>query len=62
MDEQTHLAEHMEATTCAEAYGDNVLITTIDHRGRQLAQVLIQAEDAGELPDILGSKLNTSRD
>ena len=62
MDERTHLGDRIEATTCAEAYGDNVLITTIDHRGRQLAQVLIQAEDAGELPDILGSKLNTPCD
>jgi hypothetical protein len=37
--------------------GDNVLVTTVDTAGRQVAQVIIKADDACELVSILGSKL-----
>jgi hypothetical protein len=59
MPKRTDLADH-ERTTYAEGYGDNILVTTVDNTGRQLAQVVIQADDARELVSILGSKLNES--
>ena len=50
-----------DTTTYAEGYGDNVLITTVDNNnGRQLIQVVVGADEAGELVRILGSKLNVS--
>jgi hypothetical protein len=57
MPNRTDLADP-ETTTYAEAYGDNVLVTTVDITGRQLVQVVIKADDAREIVSILGSKLN----
>jgi hypothetical protein len=57
MPNRTDLADQ-ERTTYAEAYGDNVLVTTVDNTGRQLVQVVIKADDARKLVSILGSKLN----
>jgi hypothetical protein len=59
MSDPTDVGEH-DTTTYAEGYGDNVLITTVDNNGRQLIQVVVRADDAGELVRILGSKLNVS--
>ena len=59
MSDPTDVGEH-HTTTYAEGYGDNVLITTVDNTGRQLVQMVITADDAGELATILGSKLNVS--
>jgi hypothetical protein len=57
MPNRTDLADQ-EPTTYAEAYGDNVLVTTVDNTGRQLVQLVIKADDARKLVSILGSKLN----
>ena len=60
MSDPTDVGEH-DTTTYAEGYGDNVLITTVDNNnGRQLIQVVVGADEAGELVRILGSKLNVS--
>jgi hypothetical protein len=60
MSNPTDVGEH-DTTTYAEGYGDNVLITTVDNNnGRQLIQVVVRADEAGELVRILGSKLNVS--
>ena len=60
MSDPTDVGEH-DTTTYAEGYGDNVLITTVDNNnGRQLIQVVVRADEAGELVRILGSKLNVS--
>jgi len=59
MSDPTDGGEH-DITTYAEGYGDNVLITTVDNNGRQLIQVVVRADDAGELVRILGGKLNVS--
>ena len=50
--------DERDTTTYAEGYGDNVVITTVDATGRQLFQIVVSAEEAGELVRILGSKLN----
>jgi hypothetical protein len=57
MSDPTDVGEH-DTMTYAEGYGDNILITTVDSSGRQLIQVVVRADDAGELVSILGSKLN----
>jgi hypothetical protein len=57
MPKQTNVGEH-DTVTYAEGYGDRVLVTTVDHTGRQLVQLVIKADDAQELVSILGSKLN----
>jgi hypothetical protein len=59
MSDPTDIGEH-ETATYAEGYGDNILITKVDNTGRQLVQVVIKTDDAGELAIILGSKLNTA--
>ncbi len=56
MSERTNLGEH-DTTTYAEGYGDNILITTVDNNGRQLVQVVIDADEARNLVSILGNKL-----
>jgi hypothetical protein len=58
MPDRTDLVEH-ETTTYAEGYGDNVLVTTVDTAGRQVAQVVIKADDACELVSILGKLRDT---
>ena len=59
MSDPPDVGEH-HTTTYAEGYGDNVLITTVDNTGRQLVQMVIKADDAGEPATILGSKLNVT--
>jgi hypothetical protein len=57
MGKLTHVADD-DTTTYAEGYGDHVLVTTLDNTGRQLVQLVIKADDARRLVNILGSKLN----
>ena len=49
-----------DTTTYVEGYGDTILITTVDNTGRQLAQVVVDADEARNLVNILGGKLNVA--
>ena len=59
MPERTNLGEP-DTTTYVEGYGDTILITTVDNTGRQLAQVVVDADEARNLVNILGGKLNVA--
>ena len=55
----TNLGEP-DTTTYVEGYGDTILITTVDNTGRQLAQVVVDTDEARNLVNILGGKLNVT--
>ena len=59
MPERTNLGEP-DTTTYVEGYGDTILITTVDNTGRQLAQAVVDADEARNLVNILGGKLNVA--
>ena len=59
MPDRTNLGEP-DTTTYVEGYGDTILITTVDNTGRQLAQVVVDADEARNLVNILGGKLNVA--
>ena len=59
MSDPMDVGEH-DTATYAEGYGDSILITTVDNTGRQIVQVVIKRDDAGDLATILGSKLSVA--
>jgi hypothetical protein len=49
-----------DTTTYAEGYGDTILLRPVDNTGRQLAQVVVDTDEARNLVNILGGKLNVT--
>ena len=59
MPDRTNLGEP-DTTTYVEGDGDTILITTVDNTGHQLAQVVVDADEARNLVNILGGKLKVA--
>ena len=58
MPDRTNLGEP-DTATYVEGYGDTILITTVDNTGK-LAQVVVDADEARNLVNILGGKLKVA--